>query len=407
MSYQSQSLAIGALLFLGFVGGKVAQKYKMPAISGYVLVGILMGPSFLNLISPDLEQSLGVIKVLGISIIALIIGGELEIKKLKTLGKSIYVISGMLAVGSFLAVFVSLYYLLGMDLPMALLLSAIATSTAPGAIIAVREELKSRGTLTSTLIGTVAFADIFSIIGFGLTTAVVTYLLGSQGQSTLDALMLPVLELMGSSFLGAVTGISLVYVLKWVKSKEQVMTLLVAIAFLNSGFSYMFHFSPLLTNMVTGFVVANLHLSPRQVFSVLEEVEFPIFIVFFALAGATLHMQVLFEHWFIAVIYTLARALGIAAGVYLGAYISRANGCVQRYAGLAFFSKAGISIGYLLIVQGQFPEIATIVTAVELSAIAICQVVGPMGVKFALIKAGEANTDGKNLPSSRMPQISN
>jgi len=402
LPYESQSLAIGALLLLGFIGGKVAQKYKLPAISGYVLVGIILGPSLFNLISIQLEQSLGVIKVLGISIIALIIGGELEIKKLRTLGKSIYVISAMLIAGAFIVIFIALYFLINMDLPTALLLSAIGTSTAPGAIIAVREELKSRGTLTNTLIGVVAFADIFSIIGFGITTAVVAYLMGSQGQGTFSVLKFTALELIGSSFLGVVAGICLAFVFKSIKSKEQVMTLLVAAAFLNSGLSYMFHFSPLLTNMVTGFVVANLHQRPRQIFSVLEEVEFPIFIIFFALAGATLHIQVLLENWSIALIYTLARAFGIAGGVYLGAYISQAQENVQRYAGIAVFSKAGISIGFLLIVQGQLPEIASIVTAVELSAIAICQIAGPLGIKYALTKAGEAEKSSK-IPPQNLP----
>ncbi len=400
MSYEGQSLAIGALLLLGFIGGKVAQRYKLPAISGYVLIGIIMGPSLINFIPAELEQSLGVIKVLGISIIALIIGGELEIKKLKTLGKSVYFMSAMLIVGAFVVIFISLYFLMRMDLAIALLLSAIGTSTAPGAIIAVREELKSRGTLTSTLIGVVAFADTFSIIVFGLTAALVAFLLGNHGHGPLDALKLPVYELMGSLLLGAFVGFMLAYVLKWVKPKEHVMTLLVAIALLNSGFAYMLHFSPLLTNMVTGFVVANLHARPRQVFSVLEEVEFPIFIIFFALAGATLHLQVLVENWTIAVVYTLARALGIAGGMYLGAYLSHAEKSVQRYAGVAVFSKAGISIGFLLMVQGQFPEIATLISAVELSAIAICQVAGPLGVKYALIKAKETEADRSELVSA-------
>ncbi len=400
MTYQEQSLAIGLLLFLGFIGGILAQKIKVPSITGYVLVGLLLGPSFLNFICPEMIQSLGIIKILGISTIALIVGGELEINKIKVLGKSVLCISTLQVLVAFVTVFLALFFILRLPLPIAVLLGAIATTTAPSAIIAVISELKAKGTMTSTLVGVVAFADTLCIILFGIALAVASTLVAdTSGGGPLAALMLPAVELVGSIGLGALSGYLLTHLCYKNVPKTYTLTLLISFAFLNSGVAYLFHLSPLLVNMVTGFVVANTHARPRHIFNVLEEVEFPIFVVFFALAGAALHLQVLIDNWLIVLVYSVFRVAGMAGGAYLGAYLSSKEKNVRRYLGLAIFSKAGIGIGFVLMVQARLPELAALVTAVELSAIVIFQLLGPLGIKYALTAAGEVEVE-KRMPAT-------
>ena len=125
MTIYDQTLGLALLLLLGYVGGRLAKLLKMPMVAGYVLMGLAIGPSFLNIIPSELNTDFNLIKVLGLGLIALMIGGELEIKKIKHLGKSIAGTAIIQVAGSFLVVFSTMYFLLKLPLPISLLLGAM------------------------------------------------------------------------------------------------------------------------------------------------------------------------------------------------------------------------------------------------------------------------------------------
>ncbi len=390
MTIYDQTLGLALLLLLGYLGGRLAKLIKMPMVAGYVLMGLVVGPSFLNIIPSELNTDFNIIKVLGLGLIALMIGGELEIKKIKHLGKAIAGTAVIQVVGSFFMVFTTMYFLLKLPLPISLLLGAMSTATAPASPVACIREYKAKGPFTSTLLGVVAIDDALCIVIFGVTAAIARMLM--DGTFTLGIHMLaePAIELIGSIGLGAFAGIALTLIIRKLHDKQHQIVVFVGLALLVSGIANAFHLSPLLANMTMGFFFSNLSSKPHTI-SVINEIDLPIFVVFFTLAGASLHMDVLAANWQVALVYIVARGIGKVGGAFLGARVSGAPEVVQKYLGFAMFSKAGVTIGLVMLVQGRFPEIAAIITAIELAAVTFCELTGPMGTKFAIFSSGEAN----------------
>lgn len=388
MTVYDQTLGLAVLLLVGYLGGRAAKLIKMPMVAGYVLAGLLVGPSVLHIIPAQLNTEFNLIKILGLGMIAIMIGGELEIKKIKTLGKAIMGITIVQILGASIVVFVSMYYILGLSLPISLMLGAMATATAPASPVAVIREYKAKGPFTTTLLGVVATDDALCIILFGVVASLVRMMLDGPIFFGVHLFLEPLRELGGSIGFGALTGLILVFMPKFIKDKQHFIVVILGIALLNSGISNMFHLSPLLTNMTTGFVFANLSNKP-EILSVLNDIDFPIFVVFFALAGASLHLDILAANWVAAAVYIVARGVGKVGGAFYGARLSNAPEPVQKYLGFAMFSKAGVTIGLVLLVQGRFPEIAMVITAIELAAVTVCELIGPMGTRYALLSSGE------------------
>lgn len=382
------TVGLGLLLILGFLGGRLARLFKLPAVTGYILAGVVMGPSFTNLISSHLNESMDFIKVLGLGLIALIIGGDLHVKGLKALGKSIFVITLAQVGGAFIAVFLVTRYLLGSSLPISLLLGAMASATAPASPVAVIREYRAKGLLTSTILAVVGLDDAACITLFSIVTAIVAVMVGGAGSVSSHPIPKIAIELGGSAAVGAIIGLVLILALRFVKDRHQRLVLLISVALLGSALAERVGLSAILANMVTGFVVANFG-PGRQLFNILEDIELPIFVVFFALAGASLHLGILYANWVIALVYVLARGVGKVGGVFAGAAISGAEEKVKKYLGFAMFSKAGVTIGLVLLVQAQFPQLAPQITAIELAAVAVCELIGPIGTRYALLASGE------------------
>ncbi len=389
MTVYQQPLGIAIILLFGLLGGRLARRLKMPMVVGYVLMGLLLSPSVFNIIPESLNQELEVIKIMGLGMIALMIGSELEIKKLRKIASSVVWITVVQIVGSSVIVFCVMYYILNLPLTVSLLLGAMATATAPASPVAVIREYNAKGNFTSTLLGVVALDDALCIIFFGMVSAVVSILLEGSVFG-LNIALEPLIEVSSSMLLGVVTGLLLLLILRFLKNRPQTVVVLLGIALLNSGISNALHLSPLLVNMVTGFVVTNLY--PHHIFQYFEDVELPIYIIFFTLAGASLHLDVLAANWVPAAVYIVARGVGKVGGSFLGARLANADIIVQKYIGFAMFSKAGVTIGLLMLVQGRFPELAVVITAIELAAVTVCEICGPMGTRYALISSGETNS---------------
>lgn len=388
MTVYQQPLGIAIILLFGLLGGRLARRIKMPMVVGYVLMGLLLSPSVFNIIPESLNQELEVIKIMGLGMIALMIGSELEIKKLRKIASSVVWITVVQIVGASVIVFCVMYYILNLPLTVSLLLGAMATATAPASPVAVIREYNAKGNFTSTLLGVVALDDALCIIFFGMVSAVVSILLEGSVFG-LNIALEPLIEVSSSMLLGVVTGLLLLLILRFLKNRPQTVVVLLGIALLNSGIANALHLSPLLVNMVTGFVVTNLY--PHHIFQYFEDVELPIYIIFFTLAGASLHLDVLAANWVPAAVYIVARGVGKVGGSFLGARLANADIIVQKYIGFAMFSKAGVTIGLLMLVQGRFPELAVIITAIELAAVTVCEICGPMGTRYALISSGETN----------------
>ncbi len=389
-SVTEQALVVGILLIAGYFGGRFARWLKIPAVAGYVLVGVLLGPSGLGAISDTANASLGLIKHLGLGMVALMIGGELVYKKIKKLGKSIVVITVVQVITTFVLVYWSIRYLLHQPFVVSVLLASLATVTTPVATMAVIREYRAKGPFTSTLMGVIALDDVFCILAVGLSVGLILSM-GTETQVLQFAYLIPPLvEIFMSVVLGVVVGICAIPILKRTSNDLELLTLLLGIVFLNAGVCEVFGLSALLMSMVAGVVISNLY--TEQVFRVMNNIDLPVFTAFFTLAGAGLHIDVLLSNWSIAAVYIVVRVIGKMGGCYLGARMSGADEKVKKHLGTAMLTKAGLSLGLLIYVQQKLAgvEIGALLTAVELAAISFYEIAGPIGVRYALFKVGEA-----------------
>lgn len=387
--FQNEVVVLGLLLLGGYIGGEVANFLKFPAVTGYIVMGIFLGPSVLNFVPSHMIQEFNFIEVLGLSLVALIIGGDLHLDTLKRIGHTVVVITIVQAFSTFMLVSLSLKYILKIPIQTTLFLGAIASATAPAATVAVIKQYKAKGPLTDSLLAIVAMDDAACIILFSLVAAVVGVLNGGKEKGLLIHIALPLWEIGGSIALGVIMGTILTLILrKKIRQKHEMMIILIGAAFLFGEIAEIMGLSALLFNMTAGLTLVNLDPNPLF-FKCLEDIELPVFIVFFSLAGATLNLKILLKNWAIGLLFVLSRAVGKIGGVYIGGKASGANKYIQKYLGFAMLPQAGVAIALALKIQTTYPDLAGLITSVVLASVAINELVGPLGTKFAITSAGE------------------
>lgn len=386
--FHNHTIAIGLLLIGGLIGGKIINTIKLPAVTGYILIGIILGLSFLNLISQPMTKELEFIKVAGLSVVALIIGGDLKFSKLKSLGMGVIIITIVQVLWAFALVTLTTALLFDYALSTAMILGAISSATAPAATITVLHEYKAHGPLTDMLVAIVALDDAVCLILFSLTTAIVGLMTGASHSFHFLHLIEPLWEIFGSVLIGAVLGFISIFFLKWVKNKHEIVVMILGAAFLMSPFAMHMNLSPLLANMTFGFILSNFS-QKSLLFHHFEDIEFPIFIAFFTLAGTELNIKLLATEWAGVLVYIIARGIGKIIGVYSGGCIAKTDKKIKKYLGFAMLPQAGVAIALVLQTSVYFPQIAPLITSLVLGSVAINEIIGPIGTKYAITKAGE------------------
>jgi len=403
-------LAVGVLVIAGFFGGLVAKKIRYPRISGYIIVGMLLSPSVLNVIPSQLiREDLSVITDIALGVIAYLIGGSLSIERLKKLGKSIIIITPFQALGAWIFVtllMISLgHFVIEFDisnpkfyqtyLPMAIIIGAISCATAPAAIMAIIHEYRAKGSLTTTLLGVVALDDAFTIASFAIATSIAAVLIiGVEALSLYQMFIVPMFDVIGSLLLGAGFGFTLVYMSRFAKTRKTLLVTVLGMIMLSIGATKVLGISSLLANMAAGFVVVNKMRSSEKMFAVINDIEDIIFAMFFTLAGAHFDLGVVKTAGILALLIVIGRFSGKFVGARIGATISQAPTVVRKYLGFGLLPKAGVTIGLVLLVQQNsvFSVIKVIMVNAILASVIINELIAPPLTKYALFKAGEATS---------------
>lgn len=391
-------LVVGLILLLSLLFGKLVNKFKLPAVPGYLIAGILIGPSIFKIMSQDIIQQLKPINGIALGIIALIIGGEFSLKSIKKLGKPLLFMGIFEILGAVVLVTVVMMPIVH-DLPLALLLGGLAAATAPAATVAVVKESQASGELTDSLLGIVALDDMLGIVTFGIITAIVKTMV-SGGQNTVSILAMiktPLIEISGSILLGAVVGYIVSYLLNKLNSEKNLLAFILGSIFLASGMASLFELSPILTNMASGAVIRNISSRHKKVFNLIEGIEIPIFITFFALAGARFELYRLTEIGFIGLIYAFTRVVGKVLGTRLGGKLGNASETVKKYLGMCLMPQAGVAVGLIVIAQHIYPQASGFILNTLLTSVIISALIGPVLSRIALVKAGEIRNSTEDI----------
>lgn len=395
--------AISLLLLIGYFGGRLARRIRLPEVTGYILMGILIGPSCLRLIpQPILEEELDPVVDIALGIIAFSIGGSLSLPQIKRFGKNITWITLMQSLGAFLLVAISvsliapliLHFPLSTIFPFALVLGAIATATAPAATVAVINELKARGPLTTTLLAVVALDDALAIGIFGISNSIASTLMGEM--STHRIILTSIIEIVGSLGLGVCLGFLLRFISRYLRTDHGFLIVSLGMVCLTSGTAMIFKLSPLLANMVLGFIIVNGRKKDQRFITVLEFISPPLYAIFFALAGTYLRVTTLSLVGLLGVVFIFTRVLGKVGGAWLGGCFSKVSPKVKTYLGFALIPQAGVAIGLVLIAHENpaFKIYGDMMINIVLASVAINEIVGPPLASLAIRKAGEATVAG-------------
>jgi len=388
-------LSLGIILLTGLLAAKLLHRIKFPAVTAYILMGVLVGPTILNLVSKEILNASGLISNVVLGVIAFGLGQNFSRENFSKIGKSVLWISVLEATGAWLSVFFVFLFLLRQPLYLSLLFGAIASATAPAATVMVVRECGAKGIFTNTLLGIVAIDDAWCLIIFAFSLAVAKVLIGplTGNLLLLRVLLGSLLHIGGAFLLGAGLAVILMVFSRYARTETDLLIYTLGFILFGIGTAIYFHLSVLLTNIFLGAVLVNINKRSFRFFDVLRTVDSPLYLCFFVLAGANLNVALLGKLGLIGVFYFLFRIIGKLTGASLGGYFSKAIDSVRKYLGFALIPQAGVALGVALIAEAEFPELGGIIFTTIATTTIIYELIGPFGTKFALSKAGQIGGD--------------
>ena len=431
-------LSLSIALLAGLLLSRLVKLIKLPAVTAYLIAGILIGPYVLGAINIDgigitsnQIHGLGIICELALGFIAFSMGNEFRLDALKKIGKPATVIGILQAVITCLvvdAILIGIHFIIPdkFSLTSAIVLGAIATATAPAATLMVVKQYKAKGPVTDTLLPVVAMDDAVGLILFSISFSIAQVFakqqagIGGGEISIVNILLFPLLEIIVSLAIGAILGLILSFAMKFFKSRANRLICMIAATFLAValcelfGTWFGFELSSLLTCMMVGAVFCNTRKDAIAIFEGVDRWTPAIFMMFFILSGAELNFKLItLPVLGICAVYLIARSLGKYFGARFGCKLAGADDSVKKFLGLTLLPQAGVAIGMARSASSTFKALALneklenplfeneayltniglTVTAVVLCATLVYELVGPAITKLALVKANEIQED--------------
>ena len=397
--------SIGLILLLALLAGHLVKVLRVPEVTGYILVGVALGPSLLGWLSQENLVALGVLSEVALGLILFSVGSVFEFSRFRRLGRQVLVITLVESALAAVAVIAGAFWL-GQPWPVALLLGVIATATAPASTLMVIRECDSAGPLTNNLLGIIAVNNLLCIMLFGLVAAIIDVTVGLEGVSTMESLYRSgfwfLWQMIGSAALGYLVGVMLAAWSSQVTESGEILILLAGSILFCVGASRGLNLSPLVASLAVGATMANLAGRSRHLFNTLSNTDPPFYAMFFVIAGAELDVARIPAMGMLGVVYIVGRAGGKFVGAGIATWRLGLDSKVRNFLGFALQAQAGLAIGLTLAVNGRYPQFAPVVTTVVLASVAVFEMVGPMSARFALVRAGEAGL-GKPSRSDVLP----
>lgn len=401
---QNTTLALALILGAGFAAAKIGQLFRLPSVTGYIMAGLLLGPSCFGLITHDaIIRHLDHFTQIALMLIAFGIGEHLELKRLRhTVWKLTTISSGETAACFILVCFGTFHIAQWSGLApaswtgneilmLSLLMGAVSIATAPDSTLHVIREVKAAGPLTTTLTQVVALNNGSAFIAYSIVVAAISQLSGSNHIPILGSMADGLRCIALSLLIGIITGLLMDLIIHHLKNRGEMLTTGLALLLICGESARLLGFSPLLAGMAAGFTIVNRDHRDVRLFREINAFEPPIYVLFFTLAGAHLDLTTLTLAGWLGVSYFLLRSAGKYLGAYIGALIGGATTQERRFLGFALMPHAGVAIGLVFLLQGEenLQAYADIMTPVVLAGVLLSEIFGPIAARIALEKAGE------------------
>ena len=408
-------LSLSVALLAGLLLSRLAKKVQLPAVTAYLVAGVLIGPVVLGKIgipglgiTSDQIEGFGLISDLALGFIAFSMGSEFRIAQLKKIGKQATFIGVFQALFTTLVVDVALIVLHFIipetfTLESAIVLGAVATATAPAATLMVVKQYKAKGPVTDILLPVVALDDAVGLVVFAISFGIARSL-GAGSINATSVILEPILEVVLSLALGFVMGLLFTLCEKYFHSRSKRMAVSVTFVMMTVALSSMsfeigtvhIGFSSLLACMMLGTVFCNICEVSEELMERADRWTTPVLILFFVISGAELELSVFADIMVVVIgaVYIISRSLGKYFGAGISAKMAKCNPNVVKYLGITLLPQAGVALGMAIKAIELGPE-GAIVRNITLFAVLIYEIVGPFLTKVALTKAGDINEEGR------------
>ncbi len=408
-------LSLSIALLAGLLLSRLAKLVKLPAVTAYLISGVLIGPFVLGAlgihgigITSEQIEGFGLISDLALGFIAFSMGNEFRLSQLKRIGKQATVIGVLQALITTVVVdvaLIALHFVMPntLSIPAAIVLASVATATAPAATLMVVKQYKAKGPVTDVLLPVVALDDAVGLVVFAISFGIARSL-NSTGVSPLAIILEPIIEIVLSLSLGFVMGLLFTLCEKYFHSRSKRMAVSVTFVMLTVALSSLkvevgdihIGFSSLLACMMLGTVFCNICKVSEELMERVDRWTTPVLILFFVISGAELDLSV-FTQWtvvVVGVVYIIARSLGKYYGANISARMTKSDSNIVKYLGITLLPQAGVALGMAIKAIELGPD-GAIVRNITLFAVLIYEIVGPFLTKMALTKAGDIKEEGR------------
>ena len=416
-------LSIAVALFAGLMLSRVVKLVKLPAVTGYLIAGLLIGPFVLGrlripglgFISFEEVERLKPISEVALGFIAFAIGNEFRVSQLRVIGRQATVIAVIQALAATVLVDLSLLLLHllmpeKVSVPAAITLGAIATATAPAATLMVVNQYKAKGPLVDLLLPIVALDDAIGLIDFAISFGIAKTFASGAELSMISVLVNPLLEVLASLALGSLLGLLYTYIEQFFHSRSKRLCVAITFVILAVSLSMLefkfpgseleLGFSSLLVCMMLGTIFCNICPSSEELMAKTDRWTAPLFVLFFVISGAELDLSV-FRNLtcvLIGIVYIVFRSAGKICGAGVGSRLMKCSPSVQKWLGLTLLPQAGVALGMSITVAELGPE-GAIIRSIVLFSVLIYELVGPMLTKIALTRAGDIHPKEESIAS--------
>lgn len=411
--YIGSLLAVAIALVLGLLITRLMKVIGLPNVTGYLIVGLIIGPHALGLIGNGALEDLGIVSTVALGFIGFSIGVEFKFSHVREIGKSAVTITFFQALSATLFVdvgLIALHYALPevMSIHEAIVLGAIATATAPAATLMVVRQYKAKGIVTGTLLPVVALDDAVGLVVFAVSNSIALSLASGDTITVLTLLVWPILEIICSLAVGMGVGALLSVVPRFFKSRDNRTIATIACVFLSLGICRLFELfqskgwlpfalSDLLVCMMAGATFVNMRKEASIMMEGTDRWTPAVLMLFFILSGAELDVMMFFRQPLLLAcifVYIVMRCSGKYLGTMAGAAVTKSDPKVRNYLGLMLFPQAGVAIGMATVCNSEFaeaglPEVGKNIVTITMCAVLIYELVGPVLTKWALMRSGE------------------
>jgi len=384
-------LCLGIILVGAIIAEKVVNYFKIPAITSYILLGILLGPHAINITGKGLLATSELLSHIVLGFIAFHIGKNFSVENFKSIGRVILSMSIGETIGAWICVTAGIYYLAHQPFYIALLLGAIAPATAPTTTMMVIRQYRSKGKFTEILLGVVAIDDAWGIILFSLSLSVAQAF--HAGQFSELAMLFVTLKAVGKIVISMILGSLIAFLVSkisvYLKRSETMLTFILGAILINTGLAIYFDLSPLLSNMFFGAMLVNIDKTAFRYFDSLSNADWPLYVMFYVIAGSNLEIGLLSTLGLVGSVYIVFRALGLFGGAYAGGILAQTDKKITRYLGFALMPQAGVAIGLAMLAKVSFPDTGVLIFNMVIATTVVFEIFGPIATRYALSKAGD------------------